>query len=104
MCCNYEISEDNIEEWLYHQLEDNTHVLHGVVHSNGYGHLLTLNGREGGSSVLCGFDIMNFWDRLCQTLSVRFGPLFFSFNLCSKEGNVTWKQSPPKKKNGKEKN
>ncbi|KAM7508145.1 hypothetical protein LguiA_018598 [Lonicera macranthoides] len=71
MCCNYEISEDDLERWLYHQLEDNTHVLHGVVHSNGYGHLLTLNGREGGSNVLCGLDIMNFWDRLCQTLSVR---------------------------------
>ncbi|XVF63452.1 hypothetical protein PTKIN_Ptkin09bG0088100 [Pterospermum kingtungense] len=59
------------EQWEYSQLEDNTHLLHGVVHSNGYGHLLTVNGREGGSNVLSGSDIMNFWDKLCTALSVR---------------------------------
>ncbi|TKY49873.1 PHD finger protein [Spatholobus suberectus] len=42
-CCNC----DEIEDWLYLQIEyNNTHLLDGVVHSNGYGHLLTLNGRE----------------------------------------------------------
>lgn len=56
---------------MYHQIEDNTHLLHGVVHANGYGHLLTLNGREGGSKLLSGSDIMGFWDRLCATISVR---------------------------------
>ncbi|GMI88677.1 hypothetical protein like AT1G33420 [Hibiscus trionum] len=62
----------DVEEWGYSLLEDNnTHLLHGVVHSNGYGHLLTVNGREGGSDFLSGFHIMNFWDRLCTVLSVR---------------------------------
>lgn len=59
------------EEWEHSQLEDTTYLLHGVVHSNGYGHLLTVNGREGGSNLLSGFQIMNFWDRLCTALSVR---------------------------------
>ncbi|KAJ7949628.1 PHD finger protein [Quillaja saponaria] len=69
--CNSVLTVDDIEDWVYNQFEDNTHLLHGVVHSNGYGHLLTLNGREGGSKLLSGSDIMNFWDRLCTTLAVR---------------------------------
>ncbi|GLT74641.1 hypothetical protein SLA2020_464280 [Shorea laevis] len=69
--CNQSIATDDFEDWVYSQFEDNTHMLHGVVHSNGYGHLLTVNGREGGSNVLSGSDIMNFWDRLCTALSVR---------------------------------
>lgn len=62
---------------MYLQIEDNTHLLHGVVHSNGYGHLLTLSGREGGSKLLSGSDIMDFWDRLCTSISVRFESHFF---------------------------
>ncbi|KAA8544539.1 hypothetical protein F0562_022551 [Nyssa sinensis] len=69
--CGNVITADDIEDWVYHQFEDNTHLLHAVVHSNGYAHLLTLNGREGGSKVLSGRDIMNFWDRLCTILQVR---------------------------------
>ncbi|CAL0310981.1 unnamed protein product [Lupinus luteus] len=69
--CNYAITVDDLEDWLYLQIEDNTHLLHGVVHSNGYGHLLTLNGREGGSKLLSGSCIMGFWDRLCAKLAVR---------------------------------
>lgn len=69
--CDTVITTDDIEDWVYSQFEDNTHLLHGVVHSNGFGHLLLVNGREGGSSVLTGSDIMNFWDRLCETLAVR---------------------------------
>lgn len=63
---------DDIEDWVHQQLEDTTNLLHGVVHSNGYGHLLVVNGREGGADILSGFDIMNFWDRLCKRLAVRF--------------------------------
>ncbi|CAD5314376.1 unnamed protein product [Arabidopsis thaliana] len=61
----------DIENWVYSQLEDNTHLLHGVIHSNGYAHLLCLNGREGGSGFLTGRAIMDFWDRLCSSLAVR---------------------------------
>ncbi|XP_031400718.1 PHD finger protein At1g33420-like [Punica granatum] len=72
--CNHVMTEDDVEEWIYHQLEDtaNTHhLLHGVVHANGFGHLLRVNGREGGSRTLSGCHIMDFWDRLCKTLGVR---------------------------------
>lgn len=69
--CNHVMTSDEIEDWVYHQLEDTTHLLHGLVHSNGYGHLLRVNGREGGSRFLSGCHIMDFWDRLCKYLGVR---------------------------------
>ncbi|KAI4310848.1 hypothetical protein MLD38_035796 [Melastoma candidum] len=59
------------QERVYQLLEDTTHLLHGVVHSNGFGHLLRVNGREGGSRILSGGHIMDFWDRLCHMLGVR---------------------------------
>ncbi|CAN8314121.1 unnamed protein product [Cochlearia groenlandica] len=61
----------DIDDWVYSQLEDNTHLLHGVIHSNGYAHLLSVNGREGGSGFLTGRAVMGFWDRLCLSLAVR---------------------------------
>ncbi|KAF5751752.1 PHD finger protein [Tripterygium wilfordii] len=69
--CNHVTTTDDVEDWIYQQLEDTTHLLHGVVHVNGYGHLLRVNGREGGSRILSGCHIMNFWDRLCKALGVR---------------------------------
>ncbi|KAJ1403946.1 Zinc finger, PHD-type [Sesbania bispinosa] len=69
--CNHVTTTDDVEDWVYHQLESTTHLLHGVVHANGYGHLLRVNGREGGSRFLSGCHIMDFWDRLCKTLGVR---------------------------------
>ncbi|GLU12175.1 hypothetical protein SLE2022_288760 [Rubroshorea leprosula] len=69
--CYHVTTADDVEDWVYHQLEDTTHLLHGVVHSNGYGHLLRVNGREGGSRFLSGCHIMDFWDRLCKALNVR---------------------------------
>ncbi|XP_078441648.1 RING/FYVE/PHD zinc finger superfamily protein [Wolffia australiana] len=69
--CNHEMTADDVEDWAYLQLGDASHLLHGVVHSNGYGHLLRINGREGGSRVLTGSDVMGFWDRLCRSLRVR---------------------------------
>ncbi|KAK9161944.1 hypothetical protein Syun_002846 [Stephania yunnanensis] len=73
MCksCEYAATSDDIDLWLRQRIEDTTHLLHGVVHMNGYGHLLRVNGKEGGSKFLSGCDIMNFWDRLCNTLGVR---------------------------------
>ncbi|KAF7820609.1 PHD finger protein [Senna tora] len=69
--CNHVTTTDDVEDWIYHQLENTTHLLHGVVHANGYGHLLRVNGREGGSKFLSGCHIMDFWDRLSKTLGVR---------------------------------
>ncbi|XP_010278538.1 PREDICTED: PHD finger protein MALE MEIOCYTE DEATH 1-like [Nelumbo nucifera] len=48
-----------------------THLLHGLIHCNGFGHLLCLNGVEGGSKYLCGREIMDLWDRICTTLRAR---------------------------------
>lgn len=69
--CNHVTTSDDVEDWVYHQLENTSHLLHGVVHANGYGHLLRVNGREGGSRFLSGCHIMDFWDRLCKTLGAR---------------------------------
>ncbi|XP_027366066.1 PHD finger protein At1g33420-like isoform X2 [Abrus precatorius] len=69
--CNHVTTTDDVEDWVYNQLENTTHLLHGVVHANGYGHLLRVNGKEGGSRFLSGCHIMDFWDRLCKTLGVR---------------------------------
>lgn len=69
--CNYDITAENLEDWAHHQLEDPTHLLHGLVHGNGFGHLLRVNGQDGGSKYLTGSDIMDFWDRLCKMLRIR---------------------------------
>jgi len=52
-------------------LYNDSHVLHGLLHANGFGHLLRVNGRDGASNVLGGADVMDLWDRLCKTLCVR---------------------------------
>ncbi|BBN67665.1 RING/FYVE/PHD zinc finger superfamily protein [Prunus dulcis] len=44
--CNLDASTNDVEDWVYNQLENTTHLLHGVVHSNGFGHLLRVNGRK----------------------------------------------------------
>ncbi|XP_042025133.1 PHD finger protein At1g33420-like isoform X1 [Salvia splendens] len=69
--CNHVMTTEDVEDWMYQQLDNTTHLLHGVIHANGYGHLLRVNGREGGSRLLSGRHIMNFWDRLCKLLGVR---------------------------------
>lgn len=51
-------------------IEFQGHILHGVFHSNGFGHLLSVNGFETGSH-LAGHQIMDFWDRLCTRLRAR---------------------------------
>ncbi|KAL0409061.1 UNVERIFIED_CONTAM: PHD finger protein MALE STERILITY 1 [Sesamum radiatum] len=52
------------------ELQGEGHSLHGVFHSNGFGHLLCINGSESGSD-LPGYQIMEFWDRLCSGLGAR---------------------------------
>ncbi|KAG9156983.1 hypothetical protein Leryth_009026 [Lithospermum erythrorhizon] len=44
-----------------------THFLHGLIHCNGYGHLISING----SDCLTSNDVMNFWDHLCTILNTR---------------------------------
>jgi len=69
--CNHGISYDDPEDWDYRQLDNPRHLLHGIVHDNGFGHLVRINGKEGGSSFLMGIQLMDFWDRLCRYLRVR---------------------------------
>ncbi|CAO2141315.1 unnamed protein product [Urochloa humidicola] len=69
--CNNGMSYDDPEDWDYRQLDNPRHLLHGIVHDNGFGHLVRVNGREGGSSTLTGIQLMDFWDRLCRYLRVR---------------------------------
>uniref|UniRef100_A0A0E0JRR3 Zinc finger PHD-type domain-containing protein n=1 Tax=Oryza punctata TaxID=4537 RepID=A0A0E0JRR3_ORYPU len=71
LLCNFDMDGEELEECGYMHLDDTTHLLHAVVHANGYGHLLRVNGREGGSRCLTGRVIMSFWDRLCKVLHVR---------------------------------
>ncbi|KAF3649724.1 putative PHD finger protein MALE MEIOCYTE DEATH 1-like isoform X2 [Capsicum annuum] len=62
-------------EWKKHLddgvFDDQAHILHGLIHSNGYGHLISLNGIEGGSKFLCGREVMDLWDRICTNFRVR---------------------------------
>nr|GEZ28413.1 PHD finger protein MALE STERILITY 1 [Tanacetum cinerariifolium] len=51
-------------------VELNGHTMHGVFHSNGFGHLLCVNGLETGSD-LAGHLILDFWSRLCVCLQAR---------------------------------
>ncbi|KAL5995483.1 hypothetical protein ACLOJK_025545 [Asimina triloba] len=47
------------------------HLMHAVMHSNGFGHLLCLNGMEGGSEFISGHQIMDLWNRICTGLRAR---------------------------------
>ena len=47
------------------------HRLHGVLHANGFGHLLRICGREAGSAHLSGSSLLGLWDRLCTLLRAR---------------------------------
>jgi hypothetical protein len=47
------------------------HRLHGMLHANGFGHLLRVNGREGGSRSATGLQLSALWDVVCQGLRAR---------------------------------
>jgi predicted Ser/Thr protein kinase len=53
-------------------LEKNNHLLHGLIHCNGFGHLLCINGIEANSKFLHGKELMNLWDHLCSILQTRY--------------------------------
>ncbi|PON77641.1 hypothetical protein TorRG33x02_240110 [Trema orientale] len=44
------------------------HLLHGVTHCNGVGHLLSLQGYLGGSEFLRGTQLMDLWDRITSNI------------------------------------
>ena len=52
-------------------VDHQTHLLHGLLHGNGCGHLKRINGREAGSMVLSGSQLMGLWENICYTLRAR---------------------------------
>ncbi|KAK1313388.1 PHD finger protein MALE MEIOCYTE DEATH 1 [Acorus calamus] len=46
-------------------------ILYGAIHSNGAGHLLSINGHENGSVYRSSEDVMKIWDDLCALLRMR---------------------------------
>lgn len=48
-----------------------THILYGLIHCNGYGHLICVNGFKVDSNIFCESDLMDFWDRICSSLNTR---------------------------------
>ncbi|XP_061355431.1 PHD finger protein MALE STERILITY 1 [Gastrolobium bilobum] len=66
-CCDTIATLNNGKSKL---IELQGHMMHGVFHSNGFGHLLCVNGLETGSN-LAGNHIMEFWNRLCNGLQAR---------------------------------
>ncbi|KAI3408474.1 PHD domain-containing protein [Psidium guajava] len=52
-------------------LELDTHLLHGMIHCNGFGHLLSINGIEKGSYSIGDEELMDLWDRICAILRPR---------------------------------
>ena len=53
--------------------DSHAHLLHGVVHANGFGHLARVNGREGGSQQLSGVDhhILTLTDNQLNCISLH---------------------------------
>ncbi|XP_012439661.2 PHD finger protein MALE STERILITY 1 [Gossypium raimondii] len=70
-CDETSFDDPNPEKGKFNLVELKGHIMHGVFHSNGFGHLLCVNGMEMGSDQLAGYQIMEFWDRLCTGLQAR---------------------------------
>lgn len=51
--------------------EDRTHLLHGLIHINGFGHLMRMNRDTESPHQLTGKQLMGLWDRLCDLLRAR---------------------------------
>ena len=52
-------------------LDYQTHLMHGMLHANGCGHLMRINGREAGSRVLSGQQLIQIWEKTCMLLRAR---------------------------------
>ncbi|PPR80890.1 hypothetical protein GOBAR_AA39823 [Gossypium barbadense] len=74
-CDETSFDDPNPEKGKFNLVELKGHIMHGVFHSNGFGHLLCVNGMEMGSDQLAGYQIMEFWDRLCTGLQAVFSAI-----------------------------
>lgn len=61
-------------------LKLSSHLMHGLIHCNGFGHLLCINTDDDATSYLSGHQIMDFWDRLCSTLHTRYQPNLYDLH------------------------
>ncbi|KAL7149567.1 hypothetical protein ABFS83_05G050000 [Erythranthe nasuta] len=52
--------------------ETHCHYLYGLIHCNGYGHIIRVNGLKNNSNFFSADDTMEFWDRLCTVLKARY--------------------------------
>ncbi|ERN12721.1 hypothetical protein AMTR_s00043p00044990 [Amborella trichopoda] len=68
--CRYHFIIAASDQSLY-VLHSSTHLLHGLIHCNGFGHLLSLNGRENGSKHLSCHHTMDLLDHICSMLCTR---------------------------------
>lgn len=48
-----------------------SHYLYGLIHCNGYGHLICVNGSRDESNLFTASDAMDFWNNLCTVLKAR---------------------------------
>lgn len=73
---NYHLIIPKDDKWnkplMEESLQLQTHLLHGLIHCNGFGHLLCVNGFHANSKYLHGQEIMNLWDHLCAILQTRY--------------------------------
>ncbi|EEF34840.1 PHD finger protein At2g01810 [Ricinus communis] len=71
---NYHLIVPDDDKWnkplKKDSLKQENHLLHGVIHCNGFGHLLCIE-IESNSNYLNGEDLMSLWDHLCACLKTR---------------------------------
>ncbi|KAG7563257.1 Zinc finger PHD-finger [Arabidopsis suecica] len=71
----YHMIIPKIDEWneplTSKSLKLSSHLMHGLIHCNGFGHLLCINTDIDDPAYLSGHQIMDFWDRLCTILHTR---------------------------------
>lgn len=53
-------------------LKEGQHLLHGMIHCNGFGHLLSMNGVDSGTTFLSSEEVMELFDVMCRLLKTRY--------------------------------
>ncbi|CAM8946102.1 unnamed protein product [Rhodiola kirilowii] len=52
-------------------LSEGQHLLHGMIHCNGFGHLLSMNGIDTNATCLSSEEVMELFDVMCRLLRTR---------------------------------
>jgi len=76
-------------------LDMQTHLLDGMIHSNGFNHFLCMNGRERGSKYAFDSQIMDLYNLIYAMLKAKYYDLIISSRfIFSKLNNSTVSTSP----------